>query len=316
MDQSAGKYKVGDEVGNLKDLLGSSQTHMVPGAFNAASALVAERSGFSVLYVSGAATANGFAGLPDIELLSMPELVDVAGRIARSVSVPVIADADTGFGGPLHVGRTIQEFERAGLAAIHIEDQRTPKRCGHLNDKELVSQGEMVAKVRAAVAARTSKDFVIIARTDARAVEGLEGAIERARAYVDAGADAIFPEALQSEEEFIAFREALDVPLMANMTEFGRTPMLDRGHFEELGYSLVIYPVTALRAALRAVQEVYEHLAAKETQRDLLDRMMTRTELYELLNYPSYEDLEQKLYTDSDSGCTSTRPWEGLSEDG
>lgn len=321
MDETIRRDENQDEISRLKDLLSSDQTHMVPGAFDAASARLAERAGFSALYVSGAATANGFAGLPDIELLSMPELVDIAGRIARSVSVPVVADADTGFGGPLHVRRTVQEFERAGLAAIHIEDQRTPKRCGHLADKQLVSQDEMAAKVRAAATSRVSEDFVVIARSDARAVEGLEEAIERARAYVDAGADAIFPEALQSEEEFAAFREALDVPLMANMTEFGRTPMLDRDRFEELGYSLVIYPVTALRAALQAAREVYEHLAAKGNQRDLLDRMMTRTELYELLDYPSYEDLEQSLYDGSESAGAPargarSRPWEGLSEDG
>lgn len=314
---ATGKAGARDEARGLKDLLGSGQAYMVPGAFDAASARLAERSGFPALYVSGAATANGFAGLPDIELLSMPELVDVAGRIARSVRVPVIADADTGFGGPLHVRRTTQEFERAGLAAIHIEDQRTPKRCGHLADKQLVSRNEMAAKVRAAVTAKNSDSFAVIARTDARAVEGLEEAIERARAYVDAGADAVFPEALQSEEEFAAFRKAIDVPLMANMTEFGRTPMLDRGRFEELGYSLVIYPVTALRAALGAVRGVYEHLAAEETQRGLLDGMMTRTELYELLDYPAYEDLERELYNGAaGSDRTNSRPWEGLSENG
>lgn len=289
---------------------------MVPGAFDAASARIAERSGFRALYVSGAATANGFAGLPDIELLSMPEMVDVAGRIAQSVSAPVMADADTGFGGPLHTARTAREFERAGLAAIHIEDQRTPKRCGHLADKQLVTTNEMAAKVRAAVEARTSKDFLVVARTDARAVEGLSSAIERARAYVDAGAEAIFPEALQGDQEFSAFREALDVPLIANMTEFGRTPIIERGRFEELGYSLVIYPVTALRAALRTVQEVYEHLAREETQRDLLGRMMPRTELYELLDYPAYEDWEQRLYNGANKDSKASRPWEGLPENG
>lgn len=302
---------------DLKALLASGRAHMVPGAFDAATARLAQRSGFPAVYVSGAATANGFAGFPDIELLSMPETVDVAGRVARSVSVPAFADADTGFGGPLHAARTTQEFERAGLAGIHIEDQRTPKRCGHLSDKRLVTPEEMVAKLRAALTARANENFAIVARTDARAVEGIESAIERAQTYVQAGADAVFPEALTSVEEFATFREALGVPLVANMTEFGRTPLIERAQFEQLGYGLVIYPVTALRAALHAVQQVYEQLRQEGTQQGYLDRMMTRRDLYDLLDYPAYEDLEETLYADADRDGRSPRgSREGLPDGG
>lgn len=302
---------------SLEELLASGRAYMVPGAFDAASARLAQRAGFPAVYVSGAATANGFGGLPDIELLSMPETVDVAGRVARSVSIPAFADADTGFGGALHAARTTQEFERAGLAGIHIEDQHTPKRCGHLSDKRLVTPEEMAAKIRAAVSARTDESFVIVARTDARGVEGIESAIERAHTYVAAGADAVFPEALTSTEEFAAFREAMEVPLVANMTEFGRTPLIERAQFERLGYGLVIYPLTALRAALHAVQHVYGHLRQEGTQEGYLDRMMTRRELYDLLDYPGYEDLEETLYADADrDGMGPRRPWEGLPDGG
>jgi methylisocitrate lyase len=270
-------------------------THAVPGVFNAATALLAERAGFPALYVSGAGTANGVAGVPDIGLLSLEEVVRHARYAAEAVSVPVIADADTGFGGPLHVRRTVQQFERAGIAGIHLEDQENPKRCGHLEGKRLVPVEEMERKVAAAVGARSDPEFLLIARTDARAVEGLSAAIERARRYVAAGADAIFPEGLQSKQEFAEFAAALSVPLIANMTEFGKTPLLTVDEFAELGYRLVLFPMTAFRIAMKAVEEAFAELSAKGTQRGLIPRMQTRAELYDLVRYAEYTRLDAAL---------------------
>lgn len=270
-------------------------THPIPGVFNAAVALLAERAGFPALYVSGAGTANGVAGFPDVGLLSLEEVVRHARYSAQAVSVPVIADADTGFGEPLSVMRTVREFEAAGIAGIHLEDQENPKRCGHLEGKRLVPVAEMVRKVTAAVNARRDPDFVLIARTDARAVEGLEGAIERGRRYVDSGADVIFPEGLQSREEFGRFAEAISVPLLANVTEFGKTPLLPLSEWEALGYRLVLFPMTAFRVAMRAVEEAFRELRETGTQAGFVDRMQTRAELYELVRYAEYAALDAKI---------------------
>ncbi|MGV3719536.1 MAG: methylisocitrate lyase [Actinomycetota bacterium] len=278
----------------LRELL-SAGAYAVPGVFNAAVALSAERAGFRALYVSGAGTANGMAGVPDIGLLSLEEVVRHARYAAEAVSVPVIADADTGFGGPLNVRRTVRQFEAAGIAGIHLEDQENPKRCGHLEGKRLVSTDEMRRKIGAAVGARLDPDFVIIARTDARGVEGLEQAIERARQYMDAGADAIFPEGLQSRDEFAAFAEQVDAPLIANMTEFGKTPYLSVEEFAALGYRLVLFPMTAFRVAMRAVEDAFATLAAVGSQSDLLDRMQTRSELYDLVRYAEYAKLDEDI---------------------
>jgi methylisocitrate lyase len=283
---------------------------MVPGAFNAISARLVEQTGFEVAYVSGATTSNGLAGLPDIELLSSSEIISTAGYIARSVSIPVIADADTGYGGPLAVARTTAEFERAGLSAIHLEDQASPKRCGHLADKRIVEVEEMQAKIRAATESRAKDDFLIIARTDSAGVEGFDSAVERGRAYREAGADIVFPEALTSVEDFASYAQSVDAPLLANMTEFGKTPMLTREEFEQLGYALVIYPVTAFRAALQAVQRVYEHLHAEETQASMIDAMMTREELYRVLDYARYQDMERHFYGEETG--SEARPWRDL----
>jgi methylisocitrate lyase len=278
----------------LRTLL-SGGAHAVPGVFNAAVALAAERAGFPALYVSGAGTANGMAGFPDIGLLSLEEVVRHARYAAEAVSVPVIADADTGFGGPLHVRRTVRQFEAAGIAGIHLEDQENPKRCGHLEGKRLVPVDEMRRKVAAAVGARRDPDFVIIARTDARGVEGLEPAIQRAQQYVEAGADVIFPEGLQSREEFAAFAQQIEAPLLANMTEFGKTPYLSVEEFAALGYRLVLFPMTAFRVAMRAVEDALTALAAAGTQTGLLDRMQTRAELYDLVRYAEYAKLDEDI---------------------
>jgi methylisocitrate lyase len=283
-----------NQTQRLRELL-KSGTHPIPGVFNAAVALLAERAGFPAVYVSGAGTANGMAGFPDVGLLSLEEVVRHARYTVEAVSVPVIVDADTGFGEPLNVMRAVREFEAAGVAGLHLEDQENPKRCGHLEGKRVVSTTDMVRKVAAAASARRDPGFVIIARTDARAVEGLEGAVERARKYVEAGADVVFPEGLGSKDEFAAFAQALEVPLLANMTEFGKTPYLSVQEFGALGYRLVLFPMTAFRVAMKAVEEAFGQLAAGGTQQGFLDRMQTRKELYELVRYREYAALDEKI---------------------
>ncbi|MBI3910721.1 MAG: methylisocitrate lyase [Armatimonadetes bacterium] len=279
-----------DHVGpttRLRELLAEG-CHAVPGTFNAAVALLIERLGFPAVYASGAGIANGVAGVPDIGLLTLTEVARQAGYIAEAISLPVIADADTGFGEPLHVRRCVREFERAGVAGIHIEDQQSPKRCGHLAGKQLISPEAMARKIAAATEARRDPNFVIIARTDARGVLGLEDAIQRALLYREAGADVIFPEGLESAAEFAAFARAVPGPLLANMTEFGRTPYLSVAEFSRLGYRLVIFPMTAFRVMMKAVEEALRVLRASGTQQTLLDRMQTRQELYDLLRYDDY----------------------------
>src|SRR2546429_6527850 len=224
-------------------------TVMMPGVPNAAMARQVERAGFDAVYISGAGMANSTAGVPDIGLLTMTEVVRLAGYIASAVKIPAIVDADTGFGAAENVARTIREFEAAGLAGCHIEDQEFPKRCGHLAGKEIVDLAEMVAKIKAAVAARHNSDFMIIARTDARAVEDFDRTVERAGEYLAAGADAIFPEALQGAEEFRDFAKEIDRPLLANMTEFGKSPMLTFQQLADLGYRMVIFPQSAFRVS-------------------------------------------------------------------
>ncbi len=268
----------------------------VPGVFNALVGRMAERLGFQAVYLSGAALSASLA-LPDVGLVTLTEFVEAARDIAAATQLPLLCDADTGFGEALNVERTVRLFESAGAAGIHLEDQQMPKRCGHLSGKQLVDAEVMAAKIRAAASARRDADFVIVARTDARGVVGLEEAIRRARLYVAAGADVIFPEALESREEFAAFaRELAPVPLMANMTEFGRSPNLDFAELAQLGYRMVLYPVTTLRVALRAAQAVLADLLAKGHQRDHLERMLTRAELYELLDYAGYEERDRAYF--------------------
>ena len=276
----------------LRELI-AKRTVVLPGAFNALSAMQIERAGFDAVYVSGAGLAAA-RGLPDIGLLSMTEVVSDAATIANAVAIPALADADTGFGPSLSVMRTVRELERAGLSGIQLEDQDMPKKCGHLPGKRLVPRAEMVGKIKATVEARLDPDFFIVARTDARAVEGIAAAVERAKAYVDAGADAIFPDALESAEEFQTFarqlaKTGLKVPLVANMTEFGKTPFLRVSEFEEIGYRLVLFPVTALRIAAKAIETMLTELKSAGTQHAFLERMQTRQQLYELLRYDQYE---------------------------
>jgi methylisocitrate lyase len=268
----------------------------VPGAPNALMGRLIEEMGFSATYLSGAAFSAGELALPDIGLFSLTELVQQVRYLTSRITIPAIVDADTGFGDAANVERTIAELERAGAAAIQLEDQVLPKRCGHLSGKTLVHTDAMCAKLRAAAASRLDEATVIIARTDARGVEDFDSAVSRAKQYLAAGADWIFPEALASREEFQAFAEAVDVPLVANMTEFGKSPLMDFTDLAEMGYRVVLYPVTLLRVAMKAAETALAILAAEGTQREVLDLMQTRQELYDLLEYDSYETRDREYF--------------------
>ena len=272
-----------------------AQAIAIPGVFNALVGRMAERIGYRALYLSGAALSAS-AGVPDVGLLSVDVFVEQARTITLATSLPLLCDADTGFGDALNVERTVRLFEAAGAAGIHLEDQQLPKRCGHLTGKQLVEPDIMAAKVRAAVAARTDPHFVIMARTDVRSVTGFDEAVRRARLYLEAGADAIFPEALESANEFATFAREIQAPLLANMTEFGRSPNLDFATLAAMGYRMVLYPLTALRVALRAAQEALLKVNADGHQRDCLPRMLTRTELYDLLGYSDYEARDRAYF--------------------
>ncbi|MEX2173574.1 MAG: methylisocitrate lyase [Pirellulaceae bacterium] len=276
----------------LRELVAEA-TIQVPGAPNALVARLIERCGYDAVYLSGAAFSAGVLGLPDVGLFTLSELAQQATFLTRSCGLPLIVDADTGFGEALHVERTIVELEAAGAAAIQLEDQQLPKRCGHLAGKTLVEPQTMCAKLRAAVAAKSDPNLVIIARTDARGVTSLADAIERAQRYLDAGADWIFPEALETKDEFAQFAQAVDAPLVANMTEFGKSPLLTLEELAELGYSAVLYPVTLLRVLMKASEAALNLLAADGTQADLLDIMQTREELYDLLDYRYFEERDR-----------------------
>ena len=275
--------------------LASGKLLRMPGAFSPLVAMAIQRHGFDGVYVSGAALAADL-GLPDIGLTTLPEVAARGGAIARATDLPALIDADTGFGEALNAGRTIQMLEDAGLCGCHLEDQVNPKRCGHLDGKSLVATQAMVEKLRAAVGARRDKSFVIMARTDARASEGLDGAIARAKAYVDAGADAIFPEALGDEGEFEKFRKAIKVPLLANMTEFGKSKLLTAKQLSDLGFNIVIYPVTTLRLAMKAIEEGLAIIKSDGSQASLLKQMQTRAELYELIRYKDYEQFDKDVF--------------------
>lgn len=269
---------------------------MIPGAFNALTAKMAERLGFRAVYLSGGALSAGWAGVPDIGLLTQTEFAGQAAVLARATSLPVLCDADTGFGEALQVERTVRLYEEAGAAGLHLEDQVMPKRCGHLTGKGLVDSAAMCAKIRAALASRRDPEFVIVARTDARSVEGFSGALDRARAYRDAGADMIFPEALETADEFGRFAEALEAPLLANMTEFGRGPLLSFAELSALGYRAILFPLTPFRAAMKAAETTLLALRESGTQRGLLDRFQTRAELYDLLGYDGWEARDRSYF--------------------
>ncbi|HIE66353.1 MAG: methylisocitrate lyase [Nitrospira sp.] len=268
------------------------KTLLIPGAHNALSALQIEQAGFDAVYISGAGMANGVAGLPDVGLLTLTEVITQVRYITKAVNVPAIADADTGFGDGIHLRRAIEAFESAGVAAIQIEDQVFPKRCGHLSGKEVIPALEMAQKIKTAVAARKDPDLLIIARTDARGVTNFQDAVDRAKRYLDAGADIIFPEALKSADEFFRFADALPALLMANMTEFGKSPPLGLEALAEMGYRLVLFPMTLLRIASKEIEEALEQLKKAGTSSGMLGKMQPRQDLYQLIGYDEINQLD------------------------
>lgn len=264
----------------------------VPGTHDGMSALIAKQAQFQAIYLSGAAyTAS--RGLPDLGLIYSNEMSERARELVRAAGLPLLVDIDTGFGGVLNAARTAKEMVEAKAAAVQIEDQEMPKKCGHLNGKKLISAQEMMQKIQAIKAAAPT--LYLIARTDAKSVEGMDAAIRRANQYIAAGADAIFPEALETEEEFERFSQEVSCPLLANMTEFGKTPYFTAQQFESWGFRMVIYPVTSLRVAAKAIEEVFEEIQQTGTQKHSLGRMQTRSELYETIRYYEYEDLDRKI---------------------
>ena len=281
---------------DLRAALASGRLLRFPGAHAPIVSLVVEEQGFDGVYISGAALSAELA-LPDIGLTTLSEVTQRGRQIARVTSLPALIDVDTGFGEPLNAARTVQELEEFGLAGCHLEDQVNPKRCGHLDNKTIVPAGEMVMKIRAAADSRRDPNFLLMARTDARASEGLDAALDRARAYVDAGADAIFPEALQDVSEYERTRRELgDVPLLANLTEFGKTPLLTADELRDIGFNIVIYPVTSLRLAMKAVEDGLAELGERGTQKGLLERMQTRRRLYDLIRYEEYSRFDRDIY--------------------
>ncbi len=280
----------------FRDALSSECPLQVVGAINAYAGMLAERSGFRALYLSGAGVANASFGLPDLGVTTLNDVAEDVRRITAATPLPLLVDADTGWGAAFMIARTVRELTRAGAAGIHIEDQVQAKRCGHRPGKALVSSSEMCDRVKAAVDARPDQNFVIMARTDAFASEGREAAVSRARAYVKSGADMIFAEALPSLDDYRAFTGALEVPVLANITEFGKTPLFSVSELADVGVKLVLYPLSAFRAMSAAALEVYGTLRKTGTQRDALDRMQTRAELYDVLGYHDYEDKLDALF--------------------
>ncbi len=269
----------------------------VVGTINAYTAMMAERIGHRAIYLSGAGVANASHGLPDLGMTSLNDVTEDVRRITAASALPLLVDIDTGWGGAFNIARTIREMIRAGAAAVHLEDQVAQKRCGHRPNKEIVSPEEMVDRVKAAVDARSDADFFIMARTDAFAQEGLERAIERAQACVAAGADGIFAEAITEEAHYRAFAAAIDVPLLANITEFGQTPLYNRAELGAWGVDLVLYPLSAFRAMNRAAETVYRNILERGDQKDVVDLMQTRMELYDYLDYHAYEEKLDSLFS-------------------
>jgi methylisocitrate lyase len=279
----------------LRARLTAGELLQFPGAFNPLSAKLIQRHGFDGVYVSGAVLSADL-GLPDIGLTTLTEVAARTRQIARMTELPVLADADTGFGEPMNVARTVQELEDSGLAALHIEDQVNPKRCGHLDGKQVVDEATAAQRIRAAVDARRDPNLVIIARTDIRAVDGLAAAIERAKRLVDAGADAIFPEALESLEEFAAVRSEVEVPMLANMTEFGKSDLFTTGQLRDVGVNVVIWPVSLMRMAMGAAERALETLATEGSLVSQLSRMQHRRDLYDLVDYEGYNRFDGSVF--------------------
>lgn len=279
----------------LRADLASGKLLRYPGAFSPLVAKLIQDIGFDGVYISGAVLSNDL-GYPDIGMTTLSEVAGRGRQISRVTDLPTIIDIDTGFGEPMSAARTIQELEDLGISGCHMEDQVNPKRCGHLDNKTLVSVQEMTAKVKAATDAKRDPNFVLMARTDAAASEGLDKAIDRAKAYIDAGADMIFPEALKGPKDFEAFRKAIDVPMLANMTEFGKAELLTKKQLEDMGYNMVIYPVTTLRLAMYHVENSLRQIKEEGTQQNLLEKMQHRSRLYELVEYEDYGKFDEGIF--------------------
>lgn len=279
----------------LRAALDSGKLLQFPGAYNPMVAMLLEQMGFNGVYVSGGVMANTL-GLPDIGLTTLPEVTKMSSDIAKVTSLPTIMDIDTGFGEIMNAYRTIKEIEYAGLSGCHMEDQILIKRCGHLDNKTLIPAEDMARKIRAASDAKSDPNFILIARTDAAGVNGMEDAIDRAKRYIDAGADMIFPEAMRTEKDFETFRAAIDAPLLANMTEFGKSKLLNKTQLENLGMNLVIYPVTTQRLAMGAVEKGLQIIKEDGSQERALDLMQTRSRLYEVVKYEDYNDLDRSIF--------------------
>lgn len=282
----------------FREALKSDSPLVIPGAINAYSAILAEKAGHKAVYLSGGGVAAASYGMPDLGITSMDDVLIDVKRISNSTSLPLLVDIDTGWGGAFNISRTIKEMINAGCGAVHMEDQVSQKRCGHRPNKSLVSSSEMQDRIKAAVDGRHEESFFIMARTDALASEGMSGAIERASSYIEQGADGIFLEAVTSLDEYKEFKNALDVPLLANITEFGKTPLFTKEQLEEVNVDMILYPLTAFRAMSKAAEKIYISLAKEGTQEGLLDIMQTREELYEYLNYHSYEKKLDSLFED------------------
>ncbi|WP_028023272.1 methylisocitrate lyase [Enterovibrio calviensis] len=284
----------------FREAVANSRPLQVMGTINAYTAMLAEQTGHQAIYLSGGGVANASFGLPDLGITTLNDVVEDARRITDASSLPLLVDIDTGFGGAFSIARTVREMERAGVAAVHIEDQVSQKRCGHRPNKAIVSQSEMVDRVKAAVDARTDPNFVIMARTDALAVEGIDSALERAHACVEAGADMIFPEAINTLDQYRIFTQSLNVPVLANITEFGQTPLFSVSELDEVGVDLVLYPLSAFRAMNQAALNVYQQVKKDGHQRNVVDTMQTREELYRYLGYHNYEQQLDKLFADKE----------------
>ncbi|WP_010531907.1 methylisocitrate lyase [Lentibacillus jeotgali] len=289
VDQSSTQEELAKQ---FKELIRKDDILQIPGAHDAMAALVAKKEGFSSLYLSGGAYTASL-GLPDLGIVTSTEMADRAKELVRAANLPVLVDIDTGFGGVLNVARTAAEMVEAKVAAVQIEDQQLPKKCGHLNGKQLVPKEELAQKIKAIK--EVAPSLVVVARTDAKAVEGIDSAVERAEFYVEAGADAVFPEALQTEEEFRLFSAKLDAPLLANMTEFGKTPYFSAQEFQDMGFSIVIYPVTSLRVAAKAYERIFKLIMEEGTQKEGLSDMQTRQELYDINSLAEFEELDGNI---------------------
>jgi methylisocitrate lyase len=283
----------------LRQAIAAQQPLQLVGTINAYTAMMAERVGHQALYLSGAGVANASFGLPDLGMTSLNDVCEDIRRITAATALPLLVDADTGWGGAFNIARTVKEMTRAGAAGFHIEDQVMQKRCGHRPNKEIVSLAEMVDRVKASVDARTDENFFIMARTDALQQQGLQAAIERAQACVEAGADAIFAEAVYTLEQYQAFTDVIKVPVLANITEFGQTPLFNKQQLADVGVKMVLYPLSAFRAMNKAALNVYQHILADGDQTAVIDSMQTRMELYDFLNYHSYEQKLDALFADN-----------------